>query len=53
MGGYTYTATLPYPAEALFDLVADVERYPEFLPFWVAVRIRRRQGKVLWVDTIH
>ena len=27
---------LPYTPEQLFDLVADVERYPEFLP-WVAV----------------
>lgn len=26
---------LPYSAEKLFQLVADVERYPEFLP-WVA-----------------
>ncbi len=23
---------LPYRADQLFDLVADIERYPEFLP---------------------
>jgi ribosome-associated toxin RatA of RatAB toxin-antitoxin module len=23
--------------EQLFDLAADVERYPEFLPWWVAI----------------
>ena len=26
------SAIVPYPAEALYALVADVERYPEFLP---------------------
>ena len=31
---------LPYAPEPLFDLVADVARYDEFLPWVVAVRIR-------------
>jgi coenzyme Q-binding protein COQ10 len=31
---------LPYTPEQLFDLVADVRRYPEFLPWVVAVRVR-------------
>lgn len=52
MGEYSYEADFPYPAEALFDLVADVERYPEFLPFWAAARIRRRAGNVLFVDQL-
>jgi len=26
------SAIVPYPAAAMFDLVADVARYPEFLP---------------------
>jgi len=30
---------LPHTPEQLFDLVADVERYPEFLPWCVATRI--------------
>src|SRR3954463_10646122 len=30
----------PYPIEQLFDLVADVEHYDEFLPWVVAVRVR-------------
>ena len=29
--------------EWLFDIVADVERYPEFLPWTAAARIRSRQ----------
>jgi len=31
---------LPYTPEQLFALVADVERYPEFLPWCVGARIR-------------
>ncbi|WP_028241629.1 type II toxin-antitoxin system RatA family toxin [Stutzerimonas azotifigens] len=27
------SALLPYPAEALYDMVNDVARYPEFLPW--------------------
>jgi coenzyme Q-binding protein COQ10 len=31
---------LPYSAEQMFDLVADVGRYQEFLPWVVATRVR-------------
>ncbi len=31
---------LPYSAEKMFDLVADVGRYPEFLPWVVATRVK-------------
>lgn len=34
------TRRLPYSAEQMFDLVADVDRYPEFLPWVVATRVR-------------
>ncbi|KRW58613.1 type II toxin-antitoxin system RatA family toxin [Pseudomonas sp. TTU2014-080ASC] len=33
------SALLPYPAQALFDLVNDVARYPEFLPWCSASEI--------------
>jgi coenzyme Q-binding protein COQ10 len=36
--------TLPYSREQMFDLVADVERYPEFLPWCVACRIRQQDS---------
>ena len=36
----------------LFDLVADIERYPEFLPWCVACRVTRREGNVIWGDLI-
>jgi coenzyme Q-binding protein COQ10 len=41
---------LPYTVKQLFDLVADVERYPEFLPWCVASRIRKRDGLVMIAD---
>jgi coenzyme Q-binding protein COQ10 len=34
---------LPYRPEQLFELVASVERYPEFLPWCIAARIRSRE----------
>jgi coenzyme Q-binding protein COQ10 len=41
---------LPYTPEQVFDLVAAVERYPEFLPWCTATRIKRRDGNVFWAD---
>lgn len=34
---------LPYSASQIYDLVADVARYPEFLPWTAAARIRSRR----------
>jgi coenzyme Q-binding protein COQ10 len=39
---------LPYSRDQMFDLVADVERYPEFLPWCLACRIRSRETKILF-----
>src|SRR3546814_4190417 len=33
---------LPFPPEQLYALVADIESYPEFLPWCIAARVRRR-----------
>lgn len=43
---------LPYTREQLFDLVADVERYPEFLPWCVAARVRRREPNLVVADLV-
>jgi coenzyme Q-binding protein COQ10 len=43
---------LPYRAEQLFDLVADIERYPEFLPWCIAARVRSREGNVIVADLV-
>ncbi len=40
MPRHTENRHLPYAPEQLFDLVADVAGYDEFLPWVVAVRIR-------------
>ncbi len=36
----------------LFDLAADVERYPEFLPWWIAARVLKRDANVYHTDQI-
>jgi coenzyme Q-binding protein COQ10 len=33
---------VPYPADLMFSIVADVERYPEFLPWVAALRVLSR-----------
>lgn len=38
--------------EQLFDLAADVERYPEFLRWWIAARVRRREGDIYHTEQI-
>jgi coenzyme Q-binding protein COQ10 len=43
---------LPYKPEQLFGLVADVERYPEFLPWCVAARVRKREGNRIVADLV-
>ncbi|NGM21872.1 type II toxin-antitoxin system RatA family toxin [Roseomonas stagni] len=41
---------LPYTEEQLFDMVADVRRYPEFLPWCVGARILTRTEGELTAD---
>jgi coenzyme Q-binding protein COQ10 len=43
---------LPYSPEQLFDLAADVERYPEFLHWWITARVRRREAEVYCTDQV-
>ena len=42
--------TLPYTAEQMFDLVADVGKYPLFLPWCTGARVRSRTDTVLVAD---
>jgi coenzyme Q-binding protein COQ10 len=37
------TKTMPYTAQQMYDLVADVQSYPKFLPWNAAARIRSRE----------
>jgi coenzyme Q-binding protein COQ10 len=41
---------VPYRPAQLFDLVADVGRYPEFLPWCVGARVRSRTETELVAD---
>lgn len=46
------TRHLPYTPEQMFDLVADVQRYEEFLPWVSAIRIRSNSDTEMVADMI-
>lgn len=50
MPQFHYQRQVPFPAEPVFDLVADVERYPRFLPGWREARVVERRDDVLTVE---
>jgi len=43
---------LPYTPEQLFDIVADVKKYPEFLPWCISSRITKDDGDIFYADLI-
>jgi coenzyme Q-binding protein COQ10 len=43
---------LPFTPEQLYALVADIERYPEFLPWCVGARIRERGPNLVVADLV-
>ena len=52
MPSHRETRHLPYSAEQMFDLVADVKRYPEFLPWVSAMRVRQDSSTETVADMI-
>ena len=52
MTSHAETKYLPYTAKEMFDLVADISSYPEFLPWCAAARVRKevQKGEVKQVD---
>jgi coenzyme Q-binding protein COQ10 len=52
MPSHRETRHLPYTPEQMFDLVADVKRYPEFLPWVTAMRVRRDGATETLADMI-
>ena len=52
MPRHSETKHLPYSPEQLFDLVADVARYDEFLPWVTAVRVRSSSETEMVADLI-
>ena len=45
MTSHAETKYLPYTAKEMFDLVADISSYPEFLPWCAAARVRKEIQK--------
>jgi len=43
---------LPYTPKQLFDLVAAIDLYPEFLPWCVGARINERKDNVVFADLV-
>ena len=52
MPRHSETRYLPYSPDQLFDLVADVANYHEFLPWVSAVRIRSDSAEQMVADLI-
>jgi coenzyme Q-binding protein COQ10 len=43
---------LPFTTAQIFDLAADIERYPEFLPWWISASISRRERDTCFVEQV-
>jgi coenzyme Q-binding protein COQ10 len=52
MPRHSETRILPYAPEQLFDMVADVARYDEFLPWVAAVRVRSDKETEMVADLV-
>ena len=52
MATHAEKRVLHHSPEQLFGLVADIERYPEFLPWCIGARIRSRRENVVVADLV-
>ncbi len=52
MPGIHEVRELPYSAEQMFDMVADVGRYGEFLPWVVATRVKTDSDEEMVADML-
>ncbi|MDJ0642765.1 MAG: type II toxin-antitoxin system RatA family toxin [Erythrobacter sp.] len=52
MVGIRETRRLPYSAEQMFDLVADVKLYAQFLPWVIATRVRSDSDTEMVADMV-
>ena len=52
MPRHTETRHLPYSPDQMFDLVADVKRYQEFLPWVAATRVRSDSETEMVADLV-
>ena len=47
---YNDTAVFNYLPQQVFDVIADIEKYPEFLPGWVSAKVIVNQQGNLTVE---
>jgi coenzyme Q-binding protein COQ10 len=52
MNSYRTTRRVKHSAIRMFELVADVERYPEFVPMCESLHVRKRSGEAEGVEII-
>ena len=52
MPRHSETRRLPWSPEQMFDMVADVARYPEFIPWVTAIRVRSNSTSEMVADMI-
>ena len=52
MPSHSEVRHVPFPPQAIYDLVAEVETYPQFLPWCVGVRVRNRTPETFMADLI-
>ncbi len=52
MPSHAETKVLPYSPEQMFDMVADVAAYPDFLPWCIATRVRTSDANHLTSDMV-
>ncbi len=52
MPSHAEKKVLPYTPEQMFDMIADVAAYPEFLPWCIATRVRTQTQTELVADMV-
>jgi coenzyme Q-binding protein COQ10 len=46
------TRIVPYPADLMYRVVAEVEHYPEFLPWVAGLRVKSRSEQVVMAEML-
>ncbi len=49
---FTEEQELPFSTDQMFNLVADVARYPEFIPWCLAARVQQQNDTLMIADLV-
>lgn len=52
MPTYTEKKTLPYTSDQMFDLVIDIEEYPNFLPWCIDCKIIKKRDEWIFANLV-